>query len=128
MTAPGAILQGSVSFDDLQLRESAETFHIDAVGQAEAPPPQSSELAPRLGVNIHLLQDVHSLDLRFTPPASNLCEWICCGRMSKGAAAIASLLTIDYCARWKLGEWALSGFSIMDTRITEASLLECHRM
>ena len=63
VTAPSAILQGSVSFDDVRLRESAETFHIDPAAQAEAPPPASSELPPRLGVNIHLLRDDHALDL-----------------------------------------------------------------
>jgi hypothetical protein len=63
VTAPGAILQGSVSFDEVRLRESAETFHVDPAAQAEPPPPESSELAPRLGVNIHLLQDDQALDL-----------------------------------------------------------------
>jgi hypothetical protein len=52
-----------VSFDEVRLRESAETFHIDPAAQAAAPPPESSELARRLGVNIHLLQDDHALDL-----------------------------------------------------------------
>jgi hypothetical protein len=60
---PGAILQGSVSFDDVQLRESAETFHVDLSAQAQPPTPESAELAPRLGINIHLLQDDPSLDL-----------------------------------------------------------------
>src|ERR1700722_8186777 len=62
LTEPGTILHGSVGFYEVQLRESSETFHIDAAAQAE-PPPQASEWAPRLGVNIHLLQDDHSLDL-----------------------------------------------------------------
>ncbi len=55
-------LQGSVSFDDVQLRESSEIFHIDTAAQAE-PPSESSELARRLGVNIHLLRDDPALDL-----------------------------------------------------------------
>ena len=63
VTAPSAILQGSVSFDEVRLLVSAETFHADAAAQAEPPPPESVELAPRLGVNIHLLQDDHALDL-----------------------------------------------------------------
>ena len=63
VTVRGGILQGSVSFDEVRLRESAETFHADAAAQAEPPPHESSELAPRLGVNIHLLQDDHALDL-----------------------------------------------------------------
>jgi hypothetical protein len=68
VTAPGAslprtILQGSVSFDEVRLRESAETFHVDRAAQVEPPPPGSSELAPRMGVNIHLLQDDRALDL-----------------------------------------------------------------
>ena len=63
MTAAGAILQGSVSFDEVRLRESTETFHIDAAAQAEAPPPESSGLPSHLGVNIHLLHDDHALDL-----------------------------------------------------------------
>ena len=66
VTAPSAILQGSVSFDDVRLRESAETFHIDPAAQAEAPPPESSALPPRLGVNVHLLRDDHALDLAHT--------------------------------------------------------------
>jgi hypothetical protein len=63
VTEPGAIVQGSVSFDEVQLRESSETFHIDAAAETEAPAPQPSQLTPRLGVNIHLLQDDHALDL-----------------------------------------------------------------
>jgi hypothetical protein len=51
-----------VSFDDVQLRDSSEIFHIDAATQAE-PPPEPMELAPRLGVNIHLLRDDPALDL-----------------------------------------------------------------
>jgi hypothetical protein len=63
VTEPGGIVQGSVSFDEVELRESSEIFRIDAAAQTEAPPPEPSELAPRLGVNIHLLQDDHALDL-----------------------------------------------------------------
>ena len=59
----GAAVQGSVSFDDIRLRESDETFHADAMAEAEPPLPGSLELAPRLGVDIHLLRDDHSLDL-----------------------------------------------------------------
>jgi hypothetical protein len=55
-------VQGSVSFDDIQLRESSETFHVDASTQVE-PPQGSSELASRLGVNIHLLRDDPALDM-----------------------------------------------------------------
>ncbi len=55
--------QGSVSFDDVQLRESNEIFQIDAAAESESPRPDSSEWTPRLGVNIHLLRDDHSLDL-----------------------------------------------------------------
>jgi hypothetical protein len=61
--AQGSITEGTVSFDDLEWRESSETFHIDAAAQAEPPPPESLELAPRLGVNIHLLRDDRSLAL-----------------------------------------------------------------
>jgi hypothetical protein len=57
------VQKGSVSFDDVRLRESAETFHVDAAAEAEPPPPGSLKLAPRLGVGIHLLRDDHSLDL-----------------------------------------------------------------
>ena len=57
------ILQGLVGFDEVQLRESDEVFHADPVAKAEPPPPESSELAPRLGVNIHLLNDNPALDL-----------------------------------------------------------------
>ena len=56
-------VQGSVSFDDIRLRESTETFQVDPAAPAIALPADSQELAPRLGVNIHLLRDDHSLDL-----------------------------------------------------------------
>jgi hypothetical protein len=59
----GVTVQGSVSFDDVRLLESPETIHVDAMGEAEPPAPESLELAPRLGVGIHLLRDEHSLDL-----------------------------------------------------------------
>jgi hypothetical protein len=52
---------GSVSFDEIRLRDATETFHIDAAAEAE-PPRESVELAPRLGVTIHLLRDEHALD------------------------------------------------------------------
>ncbi|SPF43330.1 exported hypothetical protein [Candidatus Sulfopaludibacter sp. SbA4] len=55
-------VEGSVSFDDIQLRESPEIFSIDAAVPVSPPPPESVELAPRLGVNIHLLQDDPALD------------------------------------------------------------------
>ena len=126
-TTPGTILQGFVSFDKVRLQESAETFHVDLAAETEAPPPESAELAPRLGVNIHLLQDdPHSISP--TPPASPSCGWTCYGRMSKGAAVIASLLTTGCCARWMLAAWAYSGFSITDIRSMEAARLERRRM
>ena len=56
-------VQGVVSIDDVRLRESSEIFYIDAGTQVGPPPPESSELAPRLGVNIHLLRDEPALDL-----------------------------------------------------------------
>lgn len=56
-------LAGSVSFDDIRLFESPARFHITAAAPVEPPPPESAELSPRLGVNIHLLQDNRSLDL-----------------------------------------------------------------
>jgi hypothetical protein len=56
-------VQGAVSFDDVRLRDSSEIFQIDGAAEAGPPPPGSSDLAPRLGVNIHLLRDDHSLDL-----------------------------------------------------------------
>jgi hypothetical protein len=56
-------VQGAVSFDDVRLRESSEILNIDATTEAGPPPPESSELAPRLGVNIHLLRDDPALDL-----------------------------------------------------------------
>jgi hypothetical protein len=62
-TRDGATVQGSVSFDDIRLRDSTETFHAEAMADAEPPPPELLELAPRLGVCIHLLRDDHSLDL-----------------------------------------------------------------
>jgi hypothetical protein len=53
---------GSVSFDEIRLREETETFHIDAASEAEPPPPESLELTPHLGVTIHLLRDNRALD------------------------------------------------------------------
>ena len=58
----GVTVQGSVSFDDVRLLESPEIIHVDAMAEADPPAPESLELAPRLGVGIHLLRDEHSLD------------------------------------------------------------------
>jgi hypothetical protein len=58
-----ATVQGAVSFDDVRLRESSEIFNIDGGAQVGPPPPESAELEPRLGVNIHLLRDEPALDL-----------------------------------------------------------------
>lgn len=55
--------EGTVSFDDVQLRESSEIFYVDAAAQVGPLPPESLDLDSRLGVNIHLLQDDHALDL-----------------------------------------------------------------
>jgi hypothetical protein len=51
-------VQGSVSFDDVQLRESSEIFRTSADAAADPP----LEPAPHLGVNIHLLRDDPALD------------------------------------------------------------------
>ncbi len=56
-------VQGVVSVDDVRLRDASEVFNIDAGAQVGPPPPESSELAPRLGVNTHLLRDEPALDL-----------------------------------------------------------------
>jgi hypothetical protein len=56
------LVQGSVSFDDVELRESSEVFRIDMTARSE-PVADSSEWTRRLGVNIHLLRDDHALDL-----------------------------------------------------------------
>jgi hypothetical protein len=55
-------IAGSLSFDELRLRESFETFGLDPASRAEPPAPESRELASRLGVNIHLLDDNPALD------------------------------------------------------------------
>jgi hypothetical protein len=55
-------VQGSVSFDDVQLRDASETFQIDATARAAAPAAGDPDLPCRLGVNIHLLRDDHDLD------------------------------------------------------------------
>jgi hypothetical protein len=55
--------QGSVSFDDVQLRESPETFKIDDATRVQPALSGSSDLTPCLGVNIHLLREDHDLDL-----------------------------------------------------------------
>src|SRR2546423_692772 len=57
-----ATVQGSVSFDDIELRESSEIFHVDPAAQGGPSRLESSELAP-IGVNIHLLRDNRALDL-----------------------------------------------------------------
>jgi hypothetical protein len=59
----GVTVQGSVNFDEVRMLESPETFQVDAMAEAEPPAPEAVELAPRLGVGIHLLRDDHSLDL-----------------------------------------------------------------
>jgi hypothetical protein len=51
--------RGTVSFDDVQLRESDEIFHIDLSAQVEPPLLET----PRLGVNIHVLRDDPALDM-----------------------------------------------------------------
>jgi len=60
-------VQGSVSFDDVTMRDASEVFHVDAAARAanSAAPlaPESSELASRLGVNMHRLRDDAALDL-----------------------------------------------------------------
>ncbi len=61
VSAARVTVEGAVSLDDIQLRESSEIFHIDAAAQT-GPPPESSALTPRLGVNIHLLRDDPALD------------------------------------------------------------------
>jgi hypothetical protein len=58
----GPAVQGTVSFDDLRLLDYDETFHIEAGAQTDPPQPESLELTPRLGVNIHVLRDDPSLD------------------------------------------------------------------
>ena len=58
-----ASIQGSVSFDDIELRGSAETFHADPAAETVPPPPGALHLAPHLGVNVHVLHDSPSLDL-----------------------------------------------------------------
>jgi Cellulase (glycosyl hydrolase family 5) len=59
-------VQGSVSFDDVSLRELSETFHVDSATQVIPPAPEALELGSRLGVNIHLLRDDPALDLART--------------------------------------------------------------
>jgi hypothetical protein len=59
-------VQGSVSFDDVRIRDSSETFHVGSAAQVVPPIPDSLELGPRLGVNIHLLRDDPALDLART--------------------------------------------------------------
>jgi hypothetical protein len=56
-------VQGSVSFDDVRLREYSETFYVGSAVQVSPSAPDSSQLAARLGVNIHLLRDDPALDL-----------------------------------------------------------------
>jgi hypothetical protein len=58
----GLRAEGSVSFDDLLLLECDQTYHVDAAAPTDPPSPDSLELTPRLGVNIHLLGDDSSLD------------------------------------------------------------------
>jgi hypothetical protein len=57
-----AAIEGSVSFDEVKLRESSEIFHLDAAAEVQPPLPDSVDLSPRLGVNVHLLQDNPALD------------------------------------------------------------------
>lgn len=57
-----AAVQGAVSFDDVRLREYSEIFNLDAAAPITPPSEGPIELAPRLGVNIHLLRDSEALD------------------------------------------------------------------
>jgi hypothetical protein len=53
---------GSLSFDDIALQDSSEPFRLDVAAETVPPQPEPRELAPRLGVNIHLLRDDPALD------------------------------------------------------------------
>ncbi len=56
-------MNGSVSFDDLELLESPDrSFTLGAAMPLDPAPPASAKLAPRLGVNIHTLSDENLLD------------------------------------------------------------------
>jgi polysaccharide biosynthesis protein PslG len=56
------IVQGSVSFDEVQLLESHQTFRIDAATQVDRLRSRSSNWRPHIGVNIHVLSNNHALD------------------------------------------------------------------
>ena len=56
-------MQGAVSFDEIRLLETKdEPFRLTAGSELEPPSSDSLELAPRMGVNVHLLRDNGSLD------------------------------------------------------------------
>ena len=58
-----AAMQGAVSFDEIRLIETKDTpFRLTAASELEPPSSDSLELAPRMGVNVHLLRDNGSLD------------------------------------------------------------------
>ena len=56
-------MRGSVGFDDIRLLESADQpFVLRTDLPLVTPPPGSTQLGPRLGVNIHVLGDEHMID------------------------------------------------------------------
>ena len=57
-----AAMQGTVSFDEIRLLEMKDApFLLTAASELESPSSDSLELAPRMGVNVHLLRDNGSL-------------------------------------------------------------------
>ena len=57
-------MRGTVSFDDVRVLESPDqTFSLSPGMKTSAPPADSAQLGPRLGVNLHILADDHGLDL-----------------------------------------------------------------
>jgi hypothetical protein len=56
--------RGQMAFDDVRLFTPTDSvFHLDQTASIITAPQGAAELRPRLGVNIHLLQDDRALDL-----------------------------------------------------------------
>jgi hypothetical protein len=55
-------VDGSLTFDDVSLLDSAAPLQLDPNARPAAPPPAPSDLLSRMGVNIHLLNDSSALD------------------------------------------------------------------
>ncbi len=56
------VVEGSVSFDEVQLLEGPRKLHIDSTARVDPLPLRSGDWRPHIGVNIHVLNNNDALD------------------------------------------------------------------